>query len=239
MEVIHDLLNYNKLKIIQNSDWFNFSLDSVLLPNFVTLNKNIENVLDFCTGNAPIPLILSTKTSAKIYGVEIQKEVYDLARRSIELNGLEERINILNEDVKNLNNIFDTEYFDVITCNPPYFKVSNSNRKNINDIKTNARHEYLLNLEEIFITAKKILKNNGVIAMVHRPERLVEIIEEMKKNNIEPKRLQFVYPTEEKEANIILIEGRKNGNPGLKILPPLFVHNENGKYKEEILKMFE
>jgi len=239
MEVIHDLLNYNKLKIIQNSDWFNFSLDSVLLPNFVTLNKNIENVLDFCTGNAPIPLILSTKTSAKIYGVEIQKEVYDLARRSIELNGLEERINILNEDVKNLNNIFDTEYFDVITCNPPYFKVSSSNRKNINDIKTNARHEYLLNLEEIFINAKKILKNNGVIAMVHRPERLVEIIEEMKKNNIEPKRLQFVYPSEDKEANIILIEGRKNGNPGLKILPPLFVHNENGEYREEILKMFE
>ena len=239
MEVIHDLLNYNKLKIIQNSDWFNFSLDSVLLPNFVTLNKNIKNVLDFCTGNAPIPLILSTKTSAKIYGVEIQKEVYELARRSIELNGLEERINIINEDVKNLNNIFDTEYFDVITCNPPYFKVSNSNRKNINDIKTNARHEYLLNLEEIFIIAKKILKNNGVIAMVHRPERLVEIIEEMKKNNIEPKRLQFVYPIEEKEANIILIEGRKNGNPGLKILPPLFVHNKNGEYRKEILKMFE
>ena len=239
MEVIHDLLNYKEMKIIQNSDWFNFSLDSVLLPNFVTLNKNVENIMDFCTGNAPIPLILSTKTNAKLYGVEIQKEIYDLANRSVIMNNLKDRITIINGDVKNLINVFDTEYFDVITCNPPYFKVSNTHRKNMNDIKSNARHEYLLNLETIFVTAKKILKNNGVIALVHRPDRLIEIIEQMKKCNIEPKRLQFIYPSEGKDSNMILIEGRKNGNPGLKVLPPLYVHDENGEYRKEILEMFE
>ena len=238
MEVIHDLVGYKNLKIIQNTEWFNFSLDSVLLPNFVTLSKNTKNIMDFCTGNAPIPLILSTKTNANIIGVEIQKEIYELAERSIKLNKLENRIEIINFDVKNLASKFDTETFDVITCNPPYFVVTGDNKMNESDIKSRARHEILLNLNDIFKTAKKILKNKGVIALVHRPERLIEILEVMKKYNIEPKRLQFIYPNEEKEANMILIEGKKNGNPGLKVLKPLFVHENDGSYRKEILKMF-
>lgn len=239
MEVINRLLNYKDLKIVQNTNWFNFSLDSVLLCDFVTLNKNIKNIIDFCTGNAPIPLILSQKTNSKIIGVELQKEIYDLAKKSVEINNLQDRIEIKNMDIKDLVKEYETDTFDLITCNPPYFKVKESSNLNQNDIKTNARHEVNINLDEIFSLAKKLLKNNGCISIVHRPERLIEIIEIMKKNNIEPKKIRFVYPKVNSESNILLIEGTKNGNPGIKILPPLFVHDEDGKYLEEIQEMFQ
>lgn len=239
MEVENRLLNYSNMKIYQNTDWFNFSLDSVLLSNFVTLNKNINNIIDFCTGNAPIPLILSTKTDAKIYGVELQKEIFYLANKSVKINNLENRITILNENVENITNIFDTETFDVITCNPPYFKYAKNSNINNNQIKTIARHELTINLNIIFSVARKILKNGGIISLVHRPERLIEIIDIMKKNNIEPKKLQLVYPRENSECNMILIEGKKNGKPGLKILNPLYVHDKQGNYREEIKKCFE
>ena len=239
MKVVHDLLNYNNLKIVQDTDYFNFSLDSVLLPNFVTLNKNIKNVLDLCTGNAPIPMILSTKTDAKIYGVELQKEIYELGKESIEINKLDNRIELINKNINDIVDDFETETFDVITCNPPYFENHDLNRKNDNEIKSIARHEIHMRLDDIFKISKKLLKNNGVVAIVHRPERLVEIIEIMKKYNIEPKRLQFIYPNEEKESNMILIEGKKNGNKGLKVLNPLFVHEDNGNYRKEILNMFK
>ena len=239
MEVKNRLLNYKDLVIMQNTDWFSFSLDSVLLPNFVTINKNIENIIDFCTGNAPIPIILSTKTNAKIYGVELQKEIYELAVKTIKLNNLENKIEIINDDIKNLSNYFETEFFDIITCNPPYFKYSENSNINKNKIKTIARHEVYINLNIIFSIAKKILKNGGVIAMVHRPDRVIEIIETRKKNNIEPKKIQFIYPKENSECNAILIEGKKNGKPGLKILKPVYVHDEDGNYKEDIKKIFE
>ena len=239
MKVIHSLLEYDNLQIVQNTDYFNFSLDSVLLPNFVTLNKNINNILDLCTGNAPIPMILSTKTDAKIYGVELQKEIYKLASESVELNKLNDRIKLINKNINDIVNDFETETFDVITCNPPYFENHQQNRKNDNEIKSIARHEIYMQLEDIFKISKKLLKNNGVVAIVHRPDRLVEIIETMKKYNIEPKRLQFIYPNETKESNMILIEGKKNGNKGLKILKPLFVHEDNGDYRKEILEMFK
>lgn len=239
MEIVNRLLNYKDLKIIQNTDWFAFSLDSVLLANFVTINKNTKNIIDLCTGNAPIPIILSTKTNANIIGVELQKEIFDLAKKSIEINNLEKRINLFNMDVKDLVNKYETDTFDVITCNPPYFKVSDKSNLNDNKIKTIARHELYLELEDIFSISKKLLKNNGIISIVHRSERLVEIIELMRKNNIEPKKIRFVYPKMNCDCNIILVEGAKNGNPGLKILPPLYVHDENGNYLEEIQNMFQ
>ena len=239
MEVENNLLNYKKLKIIQNTDWFAFSLDSVLLANFVKINKNTKNILDLCTGNAPVPLILSTKTNSKIVGVELQKEIYDMAKKSVTINKLDGKIELLNMDIKDVTNIYDTDTFDLITCNPPYFKINDKSKLNDSDIKTVARHEVHMNLSDVFKISKKLLKNNGSIAMVHRPERLIEIIEEMKKNNIEPKRLQFIYPKLNSECNTILIEGTKNGNPGLKILSPLYVHDDNGNYLEEIKKMFE
>lgn len=239
MEEINRLLNYKDLKIVQNTDWFKFSIDSVLLSNFVKITKNTTNIIDFCTGNAPIPLILSTKTRANITGVEIQKDVYNLAKKSIEINNLQDRIEILNMDVKDIAQKYESDSFDLITCNPPYFKLKESSIINDNDIKSVARHEIYINLDDIFKVARKILKNNGTIAIVHRTDRLIDIIDCMKKNNIEPKRLQLVYPKFNKESNIVLIEGAKNGKSSLKVLPPIYVHDEDGNYLEEIKKMFE
>ena len=239
MKVTNYLLGYKNLKIVQDNEMFNFSLDSVLLPNFVTINKKITKILDIGCGNAPIPLILSTKTNAHITGVEIQKEVYDLALESIKINNKEDQISIINKDINDYYKEIETDSFDVITCNPPFFKYIETSNINKNDYKTIARHEVKLNLRELFTIAKKLLKNNGVIAIVNRPERFVEVVEEMKKNNIEPKRVQFVYPKENKEANIMLIEGSKNGNPGLKILPPIYSHLDNGDYTDTIKKYFE
>lgn len=239
MKVINYLLGYKDLKIVQDNEMFNFSLDSVLLPNFVTLNKKIDRILDIGCGNAPIPLILSTKTNAKITGVEIQKEVYDLALESVNINKKENQITIINKDINDYYKEIETDSFDVITCNPPFFKYIETSNINKNDYKTIARHEIKLNLSQLFSIAKKLLKNNGVIAIVHRPERFVEVIEEMKKNNIEPKRVQFVYPKKNMEANIMLIEGSKNGKPGLKFLPPIYSHQDNGEYTEDVKKYFE
>ena len=151
MKVVNDLLNYNGMKIVQNNEYFNFSLDSVLLPNFVTLNKGIKKILDLGTGNAPIPLILSTLTNAELYGIELQKEVYDLAIESVKINSLTDRITIINDNMKNLENYFLLNSFDVIVSNPPYFRVDESSNVNENIQKTIARHEISCTLEDIII----------------------------------------------------------------------------------------
>lgn len=239
MKVINDIVGYKNLKIVQDTQMFNFSLDSVLLPRFVTLNKNIKSILDIGTGNAPIPIILSTLTSAVITGVEIQKDVFELAEESVKINNLEKQINLINGDINDVYRQFESDSFDVITCNPPFFKSLPNSNYNKNDYKTIARHEVKLNLEQLCKISKKILKNNGILGIVHRPERLIDIIEIMKNNNIEPKKVRFIYPKYGEEANGLLIEGRKNGNPGLKVLPPLYVHNSNGSYTDEVKMMFE
>jgi len=239
MEVKNYLLGYENMYIYQNTDYFNFSLDSVLLPNFVSLNKSTKKILDIGCGNAPIPLILSTKTNANIIGVEIQPEIYNLAKKSVEENNLQEQIKIINEDIIEYFKKQESDQFDLITCNPPFFKVDECSNLNDNMCKSIARHEIKLNLEDIFRIAKKLLKNNGLIGIVHRPERMVEIIEMMKKYNVEPKKIRFVYPKKNASANMILIEGSKNGKPGLKILSPLYAHEEDGTYSKEILSFFE
>ena len=237
MEVINDLLNYGNLKIVQNPKWFSFSLDSVLLANFAKVNNKFR-IIDFCCGNAPIPLFLSTKTSSKIIGVELQKEVYDLAIKSVSLNKLEEQIEIINKDVNEIAKIYDTDTFDLITCNPPYFKVEKGSNINPDIVKATARHELNLTLDDIFKIAKKLLKNNGKIVMVHRTDRLIDIITKMKANNIEPKRIRFVYPFEDSKSNMVLIEGSKNGKTGLEIEKNIIIHNSDGSYREEILRIF-
>ena len=239
MKVINYLLGFKDYYIVQDTQMFNFSLDSVLLPNFVTINKNVSKILDIGCGNAPIPLILSTKTKAKIIGVEIQKEVFDLAQKSVNINKLNNQIEIINADINEMYDQFETESFDIITCNPPFFKVSKDCNLNKNDYKTIARHEVKLNLDDIFKIAKKLLKNNGYIAIVHRPDRLVDIITTMRKYNIEPKKIQFIYPKTNMEANILLVEGTKNGKEGLKILPPIYTHLDNGDYTDQIKRYFE
>ena len=239
MKVLNDLVGYKDLKIYQNSDWFSFSLDSVLLPNFVTLNKNIDLIMDLCCGNAPIPLILSTKTDARIVGIELQEDVYNLAKESVEYNKLDNQISILNMNIKDLKDKYNGDSVDVITCNPPYFKYIESSNINLDIHKVIARHEKEITLEEIIDISHYLLKNNGCLAMVHRTDRLIEIIGLFKKYGLEVKKLRFIYPKVNTESNMVLIEGRKNGNVGLKILPPLYAHNDDGSYTEEVLKMFE
>lgn len=239
MIVLNDLLEYNNMKIYQNTEMFSFSLDSVLLANFVTLRAKITDILDIGCGNAPIPLILSTKTNAKIKGVEIQKEVYKLAYESVKYNNLEDKIEIINRDINDFYKELESDTFDVITCNPPYFKDVKDSKKNISEYKKIARHEIFLNLEQICKISKKLLKNNGCLALVQRPDRLIDIIINMRNNNIEPKKIQFIYPKEGEESNLVLIEGRKNAREGIKILEPLYVHEKNGEYKEEIKELFK
>ena len=238
METINYLLGYENLKIYQDTEMFNFSLDSVLLPNFVTITKKTKRILDIGTGNAVIPMILTTKTDALIDAVEIQKDVYELGKKSIELNNLQDKINIMNQDIKEYSKNMETDTYDVITCNPPFFKVTETSNLNMNDYKTIARHEVKLNLDDIMSIGRKLLKNNGNIAIVHRTDRLIDIITTMRKYNIEPKKIRFIYPKKNTESNIVLVEGTKNGNPGLKILSPLVSHTEEDEYTDEIKQYF-
>lgn len=237
-EEIDDLVFYNNLKIVQNKNYFKFSLDSLLLSNFAKINLNTKKIMDLCTGNAPIPLILSQKTKSKIIGIEIQKEIYDLAIKSVEINNLHEQITLINDDAKNITNYFETDTFDLILCNPPYFKYQENSIINKNEKKSLARHEISLKLNDIFKISKKLLKNGGLLCIIHRTDRLIEIIDLMKQNNIEPKRIRFVYPKNGSESNLVLVEGSKNGKTGLKILSPFYVHSSNGEYTSEVLKMF-
>ncbi len=234
MTEINYLLGYENLKIYQNNKMFKFSLDSVLLPNFVSLSLKNSKILDIGSGNAVIPLILTTRTSNHIDAIELQKEVYELGKKSIEINNLGKQISIYNQNIKDFYKNSESDIYDTITCNPPFFKlnmVSNNSK-----YKTIARHEQELNLNDIFKIAKKLLKNNGNIAIVHRTERLVDIVDAMKRNNIEPKKIQFIYPKSNKPSNILLIEGTKNGNPGIKVLEPLYVYDEFNNYTKQLLK---
>ena len=236
-KVINDLVFFNGLKIVQNKNYFNFSLDSVLLPNFVIITPKTKMILDLCTGNAPIPLILSTRTNSKIIGIELQKNIYDLAVESVKINNIK-NIEIINKDVKDIVKDFETDTFDIITCNPPYFKLNENSIINESIEKTIARHEMYIKIEDILKISKKLLKNGGSLCMVHRTDRLIEVIDLFKKNNIEPKRIQLIYPKWNSKSNLFLIEGRKNGKIGLQVLEPLIIHNEDGTYRDEILKIF-
>lgn len=239
MNNLNYLLGYENLKIYQNDEMFRFSIDSVLLPNFVTLRKNTKKILDIGTGNAVIPLILTNLTNATIDGVEIQKEVYNLGVDSVKYNSLEDKIHLYNMDINEFYKHLQSDCYDTITCNPPFFKVNDQSIMNLSDYKKIARHEITLNLDDVFHIAKKLLKNNGNIAIVHRTERLVDIIETMKKYNIEPKKIQYVYSNLNSVSNILLIEGVKNGKPGVKVLNPLYIYDENGHYTTQILNYFK
>lgn len=238
MKVKNSLLNYKEI-IYQDDDWFKFSMDSVLLANFVTINMGVKKIIDFACGNAPIPMLLTYRTNALIYGVEYQKCIYNLGIESVIENGFSDQIKLINGDIRNIRDLFELESFDVVTCNPPYFKKNDSSHLNDNEVKAIARHEITLNLEDVVQNASSILKNRGVFAMVHRTERMIEIIEIMKKYRLEPKRIQFIYPKPGKNSDLFLIEGVKNGNPGLKMLSPIVLHDiDSDEYTDEIKKLF-
>ena len=233
-----DDLQLNELKIIQNKKGFCFGMDSVILSEFAKEIKTGKKILDLGTGTGILPILLSAKTKeTKITGVEIQCEIAQMAQKSIKLNNLQERINIICEDIKNLKNKCEKESFDAIVTNPPY-KKQGTGKINENDMKLISRHEITANLEDFIYIANYLLKDHGEIYMVHRPERLSDILVTLNKYKLEPKKLRFVYPTKEKEANLILIKAVKNAKPFLKIEKPLYVYDENGKYTEEILKIY-
>ena len=218
--MLNDLLNY-ELKIYQDVDAFKFSIDSVLLAEFVNINFRAKNIIDFCSGNAPIPMILSTKFNKNIVGVEIQKDIYSLGLKSIEYNKIE-NIKFLNMDVKNLCNYFDYK-FDIITCNPPYFKYNNDSIINVNSSKAIARHEIMITLEDIISISSKIINDSGSLYLVHRCDRLVEILDLLKKYNFGLRRLQFVYDSMNSQSCFLLIEAKYKCKDDLKVLEPLYI----------------
>lgn len=233
MERLDDILGYKNRKIYQDDDCFSFSLDSIMLANFATIRMRDKNILDLGCGNGVIPLILSLRTDKKIVGVELQKKLANLAIKSVEYNDLESQIEILNINMKDYVNTETMEKYDLITCNPPYFKVNEENYFNLSLEKVIARHEVEVTLDDVFCISKKLLKNNGNFAIVHRPVRLMKIFDLFRKNNIEPKRLQFVYEKISKESTLVLVEGQKCGKAGLKIERPFILYNEDGTMTKE------
>lgn len=235
-EVINYFLAHKDMQIIQRKDMFNFSLDTVLLANFCTLNKDVNEIVDFGTNNAAIPLLLSRRTDKKITGVEIQKDAVNLAIKNIELNHLDNQISIIHADIKEF--VKTAQKVKLVVCNPPFFKVGERSNLNENEYLQIARHEIKINLDEIIKSAAMILDNKGRFAMVHRPDRMIEIINCMQKYDIEPKRIQFVYPKVGKESHIFLIEGMYKGNKGIKIEQPLYAHENDGSYTKDVRRMF-
>lgn len=220
-KVLNDLFDYENLKIFQYDEGFKFSLDSILLAEFVELKTTTKLIVDLCAGNAPIPLILSTKTKAKIYGFEVQKSIYDLASSSVRENNLHKQIKIVNANLKDTFEYILPESVDIVTCNPPYFKCSEKSIINKEQEKAIARHEIEMSLEDLMISSKYILKNKGTLYLVHRPVRLQEIMSLFNKYNFAVKKIQFIYTSFEKESIMVLIKAVKNGAIEVKILPPL------------------
>ncbi|WP_294708695.1 tRNA1(Val) (adenine(37)-N6)-methyltransferase [uncultured Fusobacterium sp.] len=239
LETVVNLLNKD-MKIIQRVDHFAFSLDSLLVSEFASITKYTNKIVDLGTGNGVIPLFLSKKTKAKITGIEIQEISSDLAKRNVQLNNLEDQISIINDDMKNWRKYFRNNSIDMVISNPPFFKFD-GNEKQLNDLTqlTLARHEISITLEEIIQTASNLLKDKGHFALVHRVDRFMDIIENMKKYDIEPKKIQFCHTKINKEGKILLVEGIKYGKPGLRILPPLIAHDNDGQYSAEVLEMFK
>lgn len=233
-----DDLEFKNLKIIQNKDGFCFGIDSILLTDFAKNIKQNSKVIDLGTGTGIIPILLYGKTkNTKFVGVEIQPEVAEMANRSVKLNLLENNIEILNTNILELSKIYNRGSFDVVTTNPPYKKI-NTGVINENNKKLISRHEITASLEDFIRTASFLLKDLGEFYMVHRPDRLVDIFYEMRKNKIEPKKIKFIYLNKNKKTNLVLIKGIKNGKQFLEFENNLYVYNEDGNYTNEILKIY-
>jgi len=229
-----DYLLAENLRIIQSPSVFAFSLDAVLLARFVYVPIQKGKLIDLCSGNGVIPLFLSARTKGNITGVEIQGRLYDMAIRSIEYNGLQERLKMICGDIKDMPQKLGFGKFDVVTCNPPYFTTPSKEEINPNEHLAIARHEILCTLEDAVKASSQLVRQGGKVAFVHRPGRLIDLITLMRQYRLEPKRIQLVYPKLGKEANTLLVEAIKDGSPDLKILPPLIVYNEADEYTPEI-----
>ena len=233
-----DDLEYKGLKIIQNKDGFCFGIDSILLSDFAKDIKKGAKVLDLGTGTGIIATLLCGKTQlSEITGIEVQKEVYEMAKRSIQLNHLEDRFKIIQDNILNLNKCFEKNTFDAIVTNPPY-KKKETGVQNEDTRKLISRHEIEANLEDFIKISKDMLKDKGEFYIVYRPERLVDLLSLMRKYKIEPKKIRFVYSNVNAVSKLVLVQGVKNARPFLKLEPNLYIYDENGNYTDEILKIY-
>ncbi len=232
-----DDLERNGYHIIQDPERFCFGMDAVLLSGFARV-KGGARVLDLGTGTGIIPILLEAKTkAAHLTGLEIQEDSADMARRSVRLNDLEDKIDIVTGDIKEAGSLFDAASFDVVTCNPPYM-TDRHGLTNPNDAKAIARHEILCTLEDVAVQAAKLLKPGGNLYMVHRPFRLAEIMVVLHTCKLEPKRMQLVYPYADREPNMVLIEANRGGRPGMTVEKPLIIFKEPGEYMPEIRDVY-
>ena len=232
-----DDLDLKGLRIIQNPKWFCFGIDAVLLASFAVI-KNKHRVIDLGTGTGIIPLLVYGKYSPKeIVGIEIQKDVAEMAERSIQMNNLEDVIKIYNSDIKDSPNLLGVNSFDIVLSNPPY-KKANTGIVNPADTKAISRHEVLINLEELVYSAARLLKEGGKFYMIHRPERLKDIILSLDKNKFAPKRIKFIHSRAGDKPSMLLVESVKSGGDFLKIEEPIYVYNEDGTSTDEILRMY-
>ncbi len=224
-------------RIIQNPKLFCFGMDAVLLSDFAKVKTN-GKAIDLCSGNGIIPILLAAKTkAAHIDALEIQQESADLAKRSVALNGLEDRIHVVQGDLKQAGELFTRESYDTVTVNPPYMTKDHGLTNNL-DAKTIARHEVLCSLEDIISESSRLLKMSGHFYMVHRPFRLAEMIALMTKYKLEPKRMRLVHPYADREPNMVLIEGIKGAKPRITVEAPLVVYREKNRYTSEIYKIY-
>ena len=231
--VKENFLNYKDTYIYQDKNSFCYGIDAVLLGNFININQSDKNIIDLGTGNIPIPLILYKRFNKKIDCVELQDSIYELGKKTIEVNKLENFINLYHEDIKNLPKVFKRNSYDVISINPPYF----TNGKNSDKVsKTFARHEKSVNLDEILKVVNYLLTNKGHFYIINRSERFFEVIDKLKTANLIPKRVKFVYPREDSESKLFLIDCIKAGKDSVKVESPIFLYNGN-EYRKEIKEM--
>lgn len=232
-----DDLQINGIKVIQKKDAFRFGVDAVLLANYAKIKKN-SRIVDLCSGTGIIPFIIAGKTEASsITGLEIQEQLVDMADRTVKYNKFQDKIDFIHGDLKDIALIKAIKKADVVTVNPPY-KLCNSGIINKNDNNAISRHEICCNLEDVIAAARIILKDNGRFFMVHRPERIADALCIMRKYKIEPKSIKMVHPSIKKAPNIMLIEGQRDGGKFLKWEEPLYVHNEDGSYTDEIERIY-
>lgn len=231
-----DDLQLKGLKLIQDTNGFCFGIDAVLLANFAKVKKGAK-VVDLGTGTGIVPILIAGKSQAsKIIGVEIQEEVYEMATRSVKLNDLEDRVEIINADIKTIDKELEVHGYHVVTSNPPY--MHEGGIKNPNDKKMISRHEVKCTLEDVIRAASRLTMPKGKFYMIHRPIRLVDISTLGRKYRLEPKKIQFVHPKEGKAPNLVLVEFMKDGRPELKIDDPLYVYGEDGDYTDEIKAIY-
>lgn len=234
-ERLDDLLTH-QLKIIQSSEVFSFSMDAVLLARFCSVPVR-GRIMDLCTGNGAVPLLLSTRTKASIDAVEIQDRLFDMAARSVRLNGLEGQIRIHHGDLREWRDPALHGAYDLVTVNPPYMPVQ-AGDQNTNAHYAIARHEMHCTLEDVVAACSWLVRTGGKVAMVHRPSRLVEILAAMSRHRLEPKRIRFVHPRAGAEANMVLIEAIRDGKPEVRLLPPLIVYRDHQEYCDELLDIY-